>query len=136
MRSPGRQRTRGRCARGGTMNGKIIAYALAVSLTVAGCPPRPREFTPTLAAPAGNQSAFDAAYVTCRQLLVEGKLDASGRSGSAGAAAAAGGNNPAARAPPPTGGGGAGPCAGGGPPFLVSFSVCWGGCGGGQKKSG
>src|SRR3954454_15336798 len=134
MRSPGRQRTRGRCARGGTMNGKIIAYALAVSLTVAGCSSRPREFNPTLAAPAGNQSAFDAAYVTCRQLLVEGKLHASGRSGSAGAAAAAGATTAAAGTALATAGGYAGLAAASATIVLLPFAIVGGAWGMAKMK--
>jgi len=62
----------------------------AACLLLEGCSSRPREFTPTLAAPALSQSDFDAAYSQCQQLLVEGKLDSSGRAASAGAGAAAG----------------------------------------------
>jgi hypothetical protein len=45
-----------------------------------------------LAAPPVRQADFDAAYADCHQLLVAGKLDASGRaaSGAVGAAAGAG----------------------------------------------
>jgi hypothetical protein len=43
-----------------------------------------------LAAPPANSSEFDAAYATCQQLLVAGKLDSTGRSGSAAAGVAAG----------------------------------------------
>ncbi len=39
---------------------------------------------------AANQAEFDAAYATCQQLFVAGKLDSSGRTASAGAGAAAG----------------------------------------------
>ena len=42
------------------------------------------------AAAATSQPEFDAAFATCRQLLVEGKLDSSGRGGSGAAGAAAG----------------------------------------------
>ncbi|MCL6730040.1 hypothetical protein [Sphingomonas hankyongi] len=63
---------------------------LAACLLLEGCSSRPREFTPALAAPASSQAQFDAAYSECRQLLVEGKLDSSGRVASAGAGAAAG----------------------------------------------
>ena len=68
----------------------MLACTIAIALTVQGCSSRPRDFNPTLAAPAASQTDFDGAYAACRQLLVEGKLDASGRSGSAGAGAAAG----------------------------------------------
>ena len=79
------------------MHGKILPGALTAALLLQACSSRPREFTPTLAGGAGqsgfgaaNQSAFDAAYATCNQLFVAGKLDSSGRSGSAGAGAAVG----------------------------------------------
>ena len=72
----------------------IIIVAVAVSLQ--GCSSRPRAFAPTLAAPqsgqaAFDQAAFDTAYVTCSQLLTDGKLRQDGRLASAGAGAAAGG---------------------------------------------
>ena len=67
-----------------------LAGLVAASLLVTGCSSRPREFRPTLAAPASDPSALEAAYEECRQLLVAGKLDSSGRlaSGAVGAAAA------------------------------------------------
>lgn len=43
-----------------------------------------------LATPAADQAEFEAAYATCQQLFVAGKLDSSGRSASVGAGAAAG----------------------------------------------
>jgi hypothetical protein len=64
-------------------------WALIACLTLQACSSRPREFTPTLAA-AASQSEFDAAYAACNQMLVAGKLDSAGRSGSAGAGVAAG----------------------------------------------
>jgi hypothetical protein len=69
---------------------------LAAAVILQGCSSRPRTFSPTLAAPqtgqtAFDQAAFDQAYATCRQLLVDGKLDQNGRLASAGAGAAAGG---------------------------------------------
>ena len=72
------------------MNHKIMALALASCLMVQACSSRPREFTPTFASATGSQAEFDAAYATCRQLLVAGKLDASGRTGSLAAGAGAG----------------------------------------------
>lgn len=68
---------------------KSVFAVTATALILAGCSSRPREFTPTLAV-AADQAQFDAAYAQCQQLLVAGKLDSSGRSGSAGAGAAAG----------------------------------------------
>jgi hypothetical protein len=64
------------------MNNKIAALALISCLTVEACSSRPRDFTPTLASPAASQAEFQSAYATCHQLLVAGKLDASGRSAS------------------------------------------------------
>ena len=66
-----------------------IAWALIASLALDGCSSRPREFTPDLPS-ATSQSGVDEAYATCKQLLVEGKLDANGRTGSAAAGVAAG----------------------------------------------
>jgi hypothetical protein len=116
------------------MNSKIIAYALAISLTVPGCSSRPREFNPTLAAPAADQSAFASAYVTCRQLLVEGKLDASGRSGSAGAAAAAGATTAAAGTALATAGGYAGLAAASATIVLLPFALVGGAWGMAKMK--
>ena len=64
--------------------------ALVSCLLLEACSSRPREFTPTLAAPAANQADFDVAYSECRQLLVAGKLDSAGRTASGAAGAAAG----------------------------------------------
>jgi hypothetical protein len=72
------------------MQAKIGALAVIACLTLQACSSRPREFTPILAMPTANQAEFDAAYATCQQLFVEGKLDSSGRTGSAGAGVAAG----------------------------------------------
>ncbi|MGI8704961.1 MAG: hypothetical protein ACR2JJ_04075 [Sphingomicrobium sp.] len=72
------------------MKSKITACALVACLTLQACSSRPREFTPRLATAGGDQAEFNAAYATCQQLLVDGKLDSAGRSGSAAAGAAAG----------------------------------------------
>ena len=72
------------------MRGKTTISALMACVMVQACSSRPREFTPTLAAPPANSSQFHAAYATCQQLLVAGKLDSTGRSGSAAAGVAAG----------------------------------------------
>jgi len=76
--------------RGKSMNQKIAA-ALALSLTLAACSSRPREFNPSLAAATADTVAFDAAYANCRELYVDGKLDGNGRLASTGAGAAAAG---------------------------------------------
>jgi hypothetical protein len=72
------------------MNNKITACALMSCLILQGCSSRPRDFTPTPATPTTNQADFEAAYATCHQLLVAGKLSSSGRSGSLAAGAGAG----------------------------------------------
>ena len=71
---------------------RFTGSVLAFSLALQACSSRPRDFTPQLAIPSTSQSQFDAAYAECHQLLVAGKLDASGRtaSGAVGAAAGAG----------------------------------------------
>ncbi len=71
------------------MKTKIAACALTAALLLQGCSSRPRQFTPTLAG-AASQSEFEAAYATCNQLFVAGKLDSAGHSGSAAAGAASG----------------------------------------------
>ena len=73
------------------MNRNLVAGLLLPALALSACSSRPREFRPTLAAPAANPAELDAAFSECHQLLVEGKLDSSGRlaSGAAGAAAGA-----------------------------------------------
>ena len=73
-----------------TVQKSITPWALIACLTLEGCSSKPRDFTPTLAAPAASQAEFDAAYATCQQLYVDGKLDSAGRSGSAGVGVAAG----------------------------------------------
>jgi hypothetical protein len=65
--------------------------AASLALLAAACSSRPREFTPTLGAAPSDQSKFDAAYADCKQLLVTGKLDGSGRLASGGVGAATGG---------------------------------------------
>ena len=72
------------------MKSRVAFGVLIACLTLPACSSRPREFTPMLAAPAASQAEFDAAYATCQQLFVAGKLDSSGRSSSVGAGAAAG----------------------------------------------
>ena len=74
---------------GNVMNNKVAAGLMVACLSLQACSSRPREFTPMLPA-AANQADFDAAYATCQQLFVTGKLDSSGRTSSAGAGAAAG----------------------------------------------
>jgi hypothetical protein len=71
------------------MRNRLLAAA-ALSLVLAGCSSRPREFTPALGVVPVDQATFDAAYAECRQLYVAGKLDRNGRLGSGGAGAGAG----------------------------------------------
>lgn len=72
------------------MKYRLMICALVGSVTLQGCSSRPREFTPVLAAPPASEAEFDAAYGTCHQLLVAGKLDANGRTASGAAGVAAG----------------------------------------------
>jgi hypothetical protein len=78
------------------MHRNLLLAAACAGLLVQGCSSRPRTFNPTLSAaapgqPAFDQPAFDAAYATCNQLMVAGKLDSNGRLASGAAGAAAGG---------------------------------------------
>lgn len=72
------------------MRHRLIAAA-AACFVLEACSSRPREFTPTLGIAPKDQGQFDTVYAECKQLLVTGKLDSSGRLGSGGAGAAAGG---------------------------------------------
>ena len=120
---------------GGTMNSKTIAFTLAVALALEGCSSRPREFDPTLATPAPNEAAFDAAYATCRELLVKGKLlDASGRRSSAGAGAAAGATTAVAGGALATAGGYAGLAAASATVVLLPFAIVGGAWGMAKMK--
>ena len=69
---------------------QITAGALMLCLGLQACSSRPREFTPELTRAPASQPEFDTAYATCQELLVTGKLNASGRSASAAAGAGAG----------------------------------------------
>lgn len=72
------------------MRNPTIAAA-AACLILQACSSRPRDFTPTLSIAPTDQRQFDDAYADCKQLLVTGKLDGSGRLASGGAGVAAGG---------------------------------------------
>jgi len=72
------------------MTRKLLLAAAALA-TLAGCSSRPREFSPVLAAPAADQSAFNAAVAECGALLADGRLTSDGRMASGAAGAAAGG---------------------------------------------
>jgi hypothetical protein len=67
-----------------------LAAAIALIMIVEGCSSRPREFTPTLGKASVDQAKLADTVATCRQLLVAGKLDSSGRLASGGAGAVAG----------------------------------------------
>jgi hypothetical protein len=72
------------------MKTPVIACISMACLTLQACSSRPREFAPQFAATPVSQAEVDAAYATCQQLFVAGKLDSNGRIGSAGAGAAVG----------------------------------------------
>ena len=72
------------------MKPTIFVPAVIFCLVLESCSSRPREFTPALAVTPASQAQFDSDYATCQELLVAGKLDKSGRTGSAAVGAAAG----------------------------------------------
>jgi hypothetical protein len=78
------------------MNRILLGAAATAAVLLQSCSSRPREFSAKLAAPQSGQAAFDQvafdrARAECTKLLVEGKLDNSGRMASAAGGAAAGG---------------------------------------------
>lgn len=76
--------------RGEPLDHRVTACALISCLTLQACSSRPRDFRPTLGSPTASLADFEAAYATCHQLLVAGKLNSSGRSGSLAGGAGAG----------------------------------------------
>jgi hypothetical protein len=72
------------------MNRNLLAVTACAGLLVQGCSSRPREFNPTLGIATAPAAGFDEAYATCTQLMVAGKLDREGRTGSLGGGAAVG----------------------------------------------
>jgi hypothetical protein len=72
------------------MRRNLLVVTACAGLLLQGCSSRPREFTPTLGIATAERAGFDQAYAGCTQLMVAGKLDEEGRSGSLGAGAAAG----------------------------------------------
>jgi hypothetical protein len=70
-------------------NKQITAGLLMSCVALQACSSRPRQFTPELTTAPANQSEFDVVHATCQRLLVEGKLDSSGRLASVGAGAGA-----------------------------------------------
>ncbi len=72
------------------MHRNLFVATACAGLLLQGCSSRPREFTPTLGIATAEAAGFDQAYATCTQLMVAGKLDRQGRSGSLGGGAAVG----------------------------------------------
>ncbi len=72
------------------MHRNLFVVTACAGLLVQGCSSRPREFNPTLGISTADVTGFDQAYATCTQLMVAGKLDKQGRSGSLGGGAAIG----------------------------------------------
>ena len=72
------------------MNRNLLAVTACAGLLLQGCSSRPRQFNPTLGISTAQPAGFDQAYATCTQLMVAGKLDRQGRSGSLGGGAAIG----------------------------------------------
>lgn len=71
-------------------NHGITAGLLTACMALEACSSRPREFAPQLAIAPASQSEFAAAYASCKELLINGKLDTSGKGASAAAGAGAG----------------------------------------------
>jgi hypothetical protein len=72
------------------MDDRAILYLAMGCIALQGCSSRPREFAPSLAAPAASPAAFDAAYASCQQRFLAGKLTSNGKTRSATAGAGAG----------------------------------------------
>ncbi len=72
------------------MHRNLFVATVCAGLLIQGCSSRPREFAPTLGIATAEAAGFDQAYATCTQLMVAGKLDQQGRSGSLGGGAAVG----------------------------------------------
>lgn len=60
------------------MRSKLVLCAVGAALALQACSSRPREFVPSLASPAADQTRFHKDYSECRQLMVAGKLDSNG----------------------------------------------------------
>src|SRR6476659_4476094 len=72
------------------MHRNLLVVTACAGLLLQACSSQPREFNPTLTAAQPDRAAFDQAYSSCNQLLVDGKLDQNGRTASLGGGAAAG----------------------------------------------
>jgi hypothetical protein len=116
------------------MKARICGLALICCLTLQACSSRPREFTPTLAAAPASQEQFDAAYAECHQLLVAGKLDMSGRRGSAAGGVAAGAGTAAIGSAAAAAGGYAGLAAASATIVLLPFAIVGGAWGVSKMK--
>ena len=117
------------------MTCRILSIAACASLMLAGCSSRPREFTPTLGIATAEAAGFDQAYATCTQLMVAGKLDRQGRSGSLGSGAAVGATTMAVGAGAATAmGGWAGVAAASATVVLLPFAIIGGAWGAAKMK--
>jgi len=108
------------------MQSRVCVYWVLCGLALQACSSRPRDFTPTLASAPASQAQFESAYAECRQLLVDGKLDTSGRGGSAAGGAALGAGTAAVGGALATGGGYAGLAAASATVVLLPFAIVGG----------
>src|SRR5690242_6009990 len=108
------------------MTSRVCVLMLIGSFALEACSSRPRDFTPTLAAAPPSQSQFDAAYAECQQLLVNGKLTATGRRASVAGGAAAGAGTAAVGGALAAGGGYAGLAAASATIVLLPFAIVGG----------
>ncbi|HXH00200.1 MAG TPA: hypothetical protein VNI79_07290 [Sphingomicrobium sp.] len=117
------------------MTCRILVCTVGASLLLAGCSSRPREFRPKLGISTADVAGFDQAYATCTQLMVAGKLDRQGRSGSLGGGAAVGATTVALGAGTATAiGGWAGVAAASATVVLLPFAVIGGAWGMAKMK--
>ena len=116
------------------MKSSVCVSVLMCGLVLQACSSRPREFTPTLAAAPADQAQFDAAYSECQQMVVNGKLQSSGRGGSAAGGAAAGAGTAAVGGALASAGGYAGLAAASATIVLLPFAVLGGAWGMSKAK--
>lgn len=69
---------------------KISGSLLICCLVTQGCSSRPRNFEPTLVTVPADQRAFDTAYANCREAVLAGRPNSTGKGASVGAGAKAG----------------------------------------------
>ena len=72
------------------MKSKLLLSAVAVSVVLAGCSSRPRNFAPVMAAAPADSQAYEAQWLACREHVAASAKQGSGRLGSAAGGAAAG----------------------------------------------